>query len=302
AVLILGIIITASISSSAFIPPAEFNLPRDNGVDIMMEAALVKSDASDEKAFGDVDMSLLKGLKIREHKIVTGESLSTIAGKYKIDLGTLISFNNIKNARKINSGTIIKIPDKTGLFYKVSKGDSLGSIASKFNIELNALLDINNIDSYLIKPGQELFIPEAKMDSFDLKKALGELFLYPVSGRLTSPFGYRKDPFTGKRMMHYGMDISNYTGTKVRATLDGKVLMCSYSSVYGKYVIIKHQDGYQSLYAHLDKYRVYEGENVVQGQIIGDLGNTGRSTGPHLHFSIYHKQKPIDPATVLSSR
>ena len=72
------------------------------------------------------------------------------------------------------------------------------------------------------------------MNSFDLKKALGELFLYPVSGRLTSPYGYRKDPFTGRKMMHYGMDIANYTGTKVRATLDGKVLMCSYSSIYGK--------------------------------------------------------------------
>ena len=301
AALIFGIIITASISSSAFVPPAEINLPRDNRVDSMMEAVLSKEDTADAKAFGNVDLSLLKGFKIREHRIVSGESLSTIANKYNIDLGTIISFNNIKNARKINSGTTIKIPDKTGLFYKVTKGDSLGSIAAKFNVELNSLLDINNIDSYLIKPGQELFIPGAKMNSFDLKKALGELFLYPVSGRLTSPYGYRKDPFTGRRMMHYGMDISNYPGTKVRATLDGKVLMCSYSSIYGKFVIIKHQDNYQSLYAHLDKYRVREGENVVQGQIIGELGNTGRSTGPHLHFSIYHNQKPIDPATVLSA-
>ena len=84
--------------------------------------------------------------------------------------------------------------------------------------------------------------------------------------------------------MHYGIDLANMTGTPVRATLDGKVLMCGYSSVYGNYIILRHQGNYQSLYAHLEKFRVKEGETVVQNQIIGDMGNTGRSTGSHLHF------------------
>ena len=100
--------------------------------------------------------------------------------------------------------------------------------------------------------------------------------------------------------MHYGIDIANKTGTAVKATLDGDVLKCGRSLVYGKYIIIRHSGGYQSLYAHLDKYLVRKGQNVSQGEIIGELGNTGRSTGPHLHFSIYKNQKPVDPVKQLS--
>ncbi len=297
----LGIIITTGIFSSTFTTSGAdlFILPRDSGIDTMMENFLAPEDESGNLPFGDVNLSLIKGFTIRDHVIAKGESLSVIADKYNVDLGTIISFNNIRNARKINSGTLIKIPDRNGLFYKVTKGDSLSSIASKFSISLNDILDINNINSHVIKPGQELFIPGAKINSFELKKALGELFIYPVSGRLTSPYGLRNDPFTGKRRMHYGIDMANSTGTPVRATLDGKVSMCGYSSVYGKYIIIKHQGGYQSLYAHLDKYRVREGETIYQNQIIGDMGNSGRSTGSHLHFSIYYNQKPIDPVSVL---
>lgn len=298
--LFLGFITSATIYSYSFSKPGEFILHDDGTAESVITAYAFPADDSSGKPFGDVDLSLIKGFTIHNHVVKRGESLSVIAQKYKVDTGTIISFNNIKNARLINTGATIKVPDRNGLFYKVSKGDSLSTIAGKFGTNLNDILDINNITSDIITPGQELFIPGAKMNSFDLKKALGELFIFPVSGRLTSPYGYRNDPFTGKRMMHYGIDLANMTGTPVRATLDGKVLMCGYSSVYGNYIILRHQGNYQSLYAHLEKFRVKEGETVVQNQIIGDMGNTGRSTGSHLHFSIYHKQKPVDPLTLLS--
>ena len=299
----LSIFLSTSIYSSSFIPAAGdvITLPSDNSAEQLIESFISAKDEKDKKLFGgDVDLSLIKGLKIKNHVVVKGESISTIAQNYNVDQGTIISFNNIKNARMINAGVTLKIPDKNGLFYTVAKGDSLSSIADKYKINLNAILDINNIDSPVIKPGQELFIPGAKMENFSLKKALGELFVYPTNGTLSSPYGYRNDPFTGKRMMHYGIDIANAIGTPVRATYDGKVIMCGFSSIYGKYIIIKHQGTYQSLYAHLDKYRVKEGEQVVQNQIIADMGDTGRNTGPHLHFSIYYNQQPIDPFSVLS--
>ena len=297
----LSFFVSTSIYSSSFVPVGVITLPNDNDVDSLIESFVAAKWDTEKKPFGgDIDLSLIKGLKIKEHTVAKGESISIISKKYNIELGTIISVNNIKNARMRNAGTTIKIPDKNGLFHKVEKGDSLSSIANKYKITLNTILDINNIDSPVITPGQELFIPGAKMDNFALKKALGELFIYPTRGTLSSPYGYRNDPFTGKRMMHYGIDIANEIGTPVRATYDGKVIMCGFSTVYGKYIIIKHQGTYQSLYAHLDKYRVKEGEQVVQNQIIGDMGNTGRNTGAHLHFSIYHNQQPIDPLSVLS--
>ena len=298
---VFGLILASSISSAVVLPADGLIMPRDISLDIILESYLSIDDNSGKKAFGDVDLSLVRGFKITEYKIKQGDSLSVIANKHKIDIGTLISFNNIKNAKMIQAGTLIKIPDTDGLFYRVKRGDSLGSIALNHNVALNNVLDINNIESEVITPGQELFIPGVSMNSFDLKKALGELFLYPAAGRLTSGYGYRNDPFTGKRRMHYGIDIANRTGTVVKATLDGTVIMCGFSTVYGKYIILKHQGGYQSLYAHLDAYRVKEGEKVGQGQIIGELGNSGRSTGPHLHFSIYHNQQPVNPLSLLHS-
>jgi len=297
----LSFFVSASIYSSSFVPVGVITLPNDSDADSLIESFMAAREDAEKKPFGgDVDLSLIKALKIKEHVVAKGESISVISKKYNVEQGTIISVNNIKNAKMINTGTTLKIPDKDGLFYKVEKGDSLSLIANKYKINLNAILDINNIDSPVITPGQELFIPGAKMDNFALKKALGELFVYPAQGILSSPFGMRNDPFTGKRMMHYGIDIANNIGTPVRATYDGKVIMCGFSSIYGKYIIIKHQGTYQSLYAHLDKYRVKEGEQVLQNQIIGDMGNTGRNTGPHLHFSIYHNQQPIDPLSVLS--
>jgi murein DD-endopeptidase MepM/ murein hydrolase activator NlpD len=133
----------------------------------------------------------------------------------------------------------------------------------------------------------------------DLRKALGELFVTPVMGRLTSPFGYRSDPFTGVRTFHTGIDIAAPTGTAVKATLDGKIATTGFSSVYGNYVIVTHGEGYQSLYAHLSSVSVKRGQRITQSAVIGRVGNTGYSTGSHLHFSVYKHGKMIDPKSVL---
>lgn len=297
---IFALFLTANLSSASFIPSETFSLPTENIISSLPENYFDNTDGEEDSTYGDVDLSMIKGFTIKNHVVKSGESLSNIAHNSGVDLGTIISINNIRDARKIIAGANIKIPDKNGLMYKVKKGNSLASISASFNVGLNDILDINNIESHVITPGMELFIPNAKLDKFVLKKALGELFIYPTQGRLTSPFGYRKDPFTGIRRMHNGIDIANKTGTAIRASIDGKVSHVGFSSVFGKYIILQHQENYQTLYAHLNKTRVVEGENIVQGQVIGDMGNTGRSTGPHLHFSIYHKQKPVNPHSFLA--
>jgi murein DD-endopeptidase MepM/ murein hydrolase activator NlpD len=114
--------------------------------------------------------------------------------------------------------------------------------------------------------------------------------------RIASGFGYRNDPFTKTRKMHYGMDFTAKRGTPVYATGNGIVKRAdSRSSGFGKHIRIDHGFGYVSLYAHLSQYNVRRGQKVKRGDIIGYVGNTGRSAGPHLHYEIIKDNKKIDP-------
>lgn len=114
--------------------------------------------------------------------------------------------------------------------------------------------------------------------------------------RIASFFGYRNDPFTKTRKMHFGMDFTAKRGTPVYATGNGVVKRAdSHSSGFGKHIRIDHGFGYISLYAHLSKYNVRRGQKVKRGDIIGYVGNTGRSAGPHLHYEIIKNNKKIDP-------
>ena len=114
--------------------------------------------------------------------------------------------------------------------------------------------------------------------------------------RIVSGFGYRSDPFTKARKMHFGMDFTAKRGTPVYATGNGVVKRAdSRSSGFGKHIRIDHGFGYISLYAHLSKYNVRRGQKVKRGDIIGYVGNTGRSAGPHLHYEIIKDNKKINP-------
>lgn len=114
--------------------------------------------------------------------------------------------------------------------------------------------------------------------------------------RMASGYGYRTDPFTKKRRFHYGMDFSARRGTPIYATGNGVVKRAdNRSSGYGKHIRIDHGFGYVSLYAHLSKYNVRRGQRVKRGDIIGYVGNTGRSVGPHLHYEIFKDKKKINP-------
>lgn len=123
----------------------------------------------------------------------------------------------------------------------------------------------------------------------------------PTVGRITSKFGYRKNPFGKGREFHPGIDIANQSKTKIKAAGKGVVTYAGYNGGYGRVVIISHGYGYQSIYGHNRKVLVKVGDNVEKGQIIAEMGSTGRSTGTHLHFEIRHYGKPIDPFKVLDN-
>ena len=128
----------------------------------------------------------------------------------------------------------------------------------------------------------------------------GEKWGRPCSWvKLTSPYGYRIHPTLGYRKFHNGVDLANSQGTPIRAARSGKVTVATYGSTYGYYVTINHGDGYSSLYAHMTHYIVSKGQTVSKGQVIGYMGSTGRSTGPHLHFSIFYNGSSVNPMNYI---
>ena len=117
----------------------------------------------------------------------------------------------------------------------------------------------------------------------------------PLKGVITSKFGYRPDPFTGVIKFHSGIDIKATYKQPVRATADGIVKFSGWMRGYGKVVVIKHKNGYETWYAHLAYKRVGKNQPVRAGQIIGYAGRTGRTTGVHLHYEIRKNGKPVNP-------
>lgn len=124
--------------------------------------------------------------------------------------------------------------------------------------------------------------------------------LWPVPlVRITSRFGTRRDPFTGGRDVHHGLDLHAYTGQPVRATAAGRVVFAGYQGSYGYKVEIDHGFGIRSIYAHNSRIAVHVGQIVSKGQVICYAGSTGRSTAPHVHFEIRLSRQPVNPAGVL---
>ena len=122
----------------------------------------------------------------------------------------------------------------------------------------------------------------------------------PVSGRVSSNFGTRYHPVDHKTKFHGGMDIAVPKGTPVGAAADGEIVFAGWKGGYGNLVIVRHPDGRESRYGHLEKINVAVGDTVSAGQNIANSGSTGKSTGPHLHFEIREDGTAIDPRKVLS--
>jgi murein DD-endopeptidase MepM/ murein hydrolase activator NlpD len=127
------------------------------------------------------------------------------------------------------------------------------------------------------------------------------VFAWPLSGTITSPFGWRSNPFGGAPEFHQGLDIAAPIGTTITAAAGGTVIMAQWYGGYGNYILIDDGGGYSTGYGHLSAFYVSAGQQVKQGQAIGAVGCTGECTGPHVHFEIRINGKPVDPATRLHS-
>lgn len=258
--------------------------------------------SSDGSAFSSVSESFKQPVAFKNYKVRAGDTIDGISRKFGLsNISTLIAVNNISNVRSLRSGQQLKIPSVDGLIHTVAKGETLNGLSIKYNVTVEDLLDVNDLSSEILSVGSDLFIPGARLDTNSLHKALGEMFAYPITAkwRLSSGYGPRLYPLTGKQSFHTGIDMACPTGTPIKAAMAGKVAYTGVSNVYGYYVIITHYDGYQTLYAHMSKIIAKKGDYVDQGTKIGLVGSTGQSTGPHLHFTVYKNGKLVNPLTVL---
>ncbi|MBR4631296.1 MAG: M23 family metallopeptidase [Treponema sp.] len=236
------------------------------------------------------------------YKVKSGDTVETISRKFGLrTLDTIIAVNEIKNVRSIKAGQKLTIPSQDGIIHKIASGDSLLSLSVKYHVPMEDILDVNDISSSILSIGQKIFIPGAKLDKDALLDAMGERFRSPITvgWRLTSHFGPRTDPISGVASNHTGIDMACPKGTPIKAAMSGTVLKAGWSNIYGNYVLMKHPGGYQTLYGHMTRYVVKQGQSVDQSVCIGYVGSTGYSTGPHLHFTVYKSGKRIDPLPLI---
>jgi murein DD-endopeptidase MepM/ murein hydrolase activator NlpD len=240
-----------------------------------------------------------RGLWYSVYRVAKGDTVGDIASREGISVDAIVSFNDIQNTRNLREGQLLKVPSQAGILHKAKSGDTASSVAASYEISADAIIEANGLLAEELPAGKIVFLPDARIPSFTLREINGDLFRWPVRGWITSRFGWREDPFTGTRSYHSGLDIGSGRGTPVLAAMEGRVSATGYSATLGNYVLVAHHSGWQSFYGHLDSILARPGQSVGLGTKIGLVGNTGYSTGPHLHFSVYKYGRLVNPAGVL---
>ncbi len=231
---------------------------------------------------------------IKKHTVRPGETVGEIAVRYNLDVDTIMEANP-EIDEIIHPGDELVILPQKGAVHIVEAGDTLWDIARIYDVEVAAILAVNGKKSSQLAVEEKLLIPGGNLRQVKVlpsRRMIGR-FAWPARGELTSCFGYR----WGR--LHAGIDIANDPGSPVRAAQNGRVVFTGWLGGYGYTVVVEHGRGYETLYGHLSDYLVAAGEYVRTGQVVGHMGSTGYSTGPHLHFEIRAQGYPVNPLGLL---
>lgn len=252
------------------------------------------SSADDSGAF--IDLGRSGTGQILLYAVRSGDTLSGIAEMFGVSVNTIIWANDLKS-KTLKEGQELIILPISGVRHTVKSGDTLQTLAKKYKADLNDILSYNGLESDAkIAVGDVIIIPDgvvsaaaqtsiAKSSSSQSVVASG-YYIRPLRGGVKSQgiHGYN------------GVDIAAPVGTPIVASAGGTVIIAKasgYNGGYGLYVAIKHPNGTQTLYGHMSKVNVTVGQQVEQGETIGAVGNTGRSTGPHIHFEVRGAKNPF---------
>jgi murein DD-endopeptidase MepM/ murein hydrolase activator NlpD len=255
--------------------------------------------ASNNKIGAETLISNLPKGEVTEYRVQDGDTVSGIAVKFGVSMDTIIWENNLKSVDAIKPQQILRILPVTGVRYQVSRGETIYSIAKKLQADAQTIIDypfntFSNDETFALVAGQDLIVPdgikpnEITVDTQKLATktvapipgVVGEgNFMWPTSGIITQRFSW----------YHPAIDIANHDNPPIVAAASGTVITAGWNGGgYGNYVVIDHGNGYQTLYGHMlnNSIIVKAGDRVTQGQRLGTMGSTGRSTGTHCHFEI----------------
>ncbi len=240
----------------------------------------------------------LPELKFYRYRVKKGDSFWTILAKCSLDIDTLISVNSLASPNDVAPGIVLYIPNMRGVIASDLPEEKIKSALVQSRVRPEYLFAVNRTSGY----GKDhLFIPCGKVSSLERSLFLGTGFMYPLNGgRRTSGFGVRRNPFNHRHSeFHSGIDIACPMKSKIFAARDGRVVFAGFKGGYGNLVVLRHEHGYYSYYGHLSRALVRPGQAVRRGAVIALSGNTGRTTGPHLHFEIRKGGRPVNPGYLV---
>ena len=245
--------------------------------------------------------------EITVYVVRDGDTISSVAKMLGISTNTLIWANDLKKGQALKDGDTLVVLPVSGVQYTVKKGDTLASIAKKLKGDIADIGLFNGItEDSTLTVGDTIIIPDGEMGTVETpKQAAKNTKTTKKKEKLSGTNGPRYDgyyirPIDGGRQSqglhgNNGVDLAVATGTPIHAAADGVVILSrsgGWGGGYGNYIVIKHNNGTQTLYAHNSKNLVSVGESVSQGQTIGLVGSTGHSTGPHVHFEVRGGKNP----------
>lgn len=234
-----------------------------------------------------------------------GETLSAVASSFGLSVTAVVGANpDISSMDRLPTGFELLIPPSAGLVVRLNSADEILPLLAEHNITPAEFARANGLRSpFDLMPDMLLFLPGVQPAEAlaRLQKVREEenRYVWPIHGRLTSYFGSRNLGM-GTSSFHRGIDIAAPSGTPVGAARSGTVTFAGWSTQgYGNLVRVRHADGSETWYGHFSSIAVSVGQYVSQGAIVGRVGSTGISTGPHLHFELHERGTPIDPLSIL---
>ena len=247
----------------------------------------------------------LPELTFYRYTVARGDTLWSILAKSGLNIDTLVAINGLSSPSQVRPGVTLFIPNMRGIIIDTHNRDTLDGVAAHHRIAPVYLAHINRCAQGVRR---YLFVPNAQLSSLERSLFLGTGFYHPfknerlTKGRISSGFGNRIDPIQKSIKFHSGVDIACPVGTRVYAARSGEVVFAGTRGGYGQLIIIKHPHDYYSYYGHLQRIMVRTGDRVTTRQQIALSGNTGRTTGPHLHFEIRKNTKPVNPDVLARLR
>lgn len=237
--------------------------------------------------------------QISIYVVRTGDTLPAIAKMFNVSTNTIVWANDLKG-NKISVGQTLIIMPMTGIQHTVKSGDTLKSIVNKYKGDIDEVMQYNGLSlNSKLAIGDQIFIPDG--DYVSTPVANKSVSIGVSQSSTPSYSGYYLRPIVGGIKSqgihgHNGVDLASSYGAKIMAAADGVVLIAKnggWNGGYGSYVVIKHGNGTQTLYGHMSSVDVSAGDSVEQGQTIGGMGSTGKSTGVHLHFEVRGARNPF---------